>query len=54
LRIASDLSGGTAFETVKTRVTIFPESPLEALNNIVKEGGVLALWTVRAENLSDF
>lgn len=45
LRIASDLSGGTAFETVKTRVTIFPESPLEALNNIVKEGGVLALWT---------
>jgi hypothetical protein len=45
LRIASDLSGGTAFESVKTRVATTKEGPLAALTNIVKDGGVFALWT---------
>jgi hypothetical protein len=45
LRIASDLSGGTVFESVKTRVTTTREAPLEATRNIIKEGGIFALWT---------
>jgi len=45
LRIASDLSGGTVFESIKTRVTTTREGPIEATRGIVKSGGVLALWT---------
>ena len=45
LRIASDLSGGTAFESWKTRVTVYPEGPLEGLRSILDHGGVKALWT---------
>jgi hypothetical protein len=46
LRIASDLSGGTAFESVKTRVSTTTEGPVEAFNNIIGgKGGILALWT---------
>jgi len=45
LRIASDLSGGTVFESIKTRVTTTDEGPVEATRNIVNDGGVLALWT---------
>jgi hypothetical protein len=44
LRIASDLTGGTAFESVKTRVTTTREGPITAYRNIVKNG-YLALWT---------
>jgi hypothetical protein len=45
LRIASDLTGGTPFESVKTRVTTTAEGPLEAYRNIVSaDSGVLALW----------
>lgn len=45
LRITSDLSGGTVFESIKTRVTTTREGPIEATRNIVKNGGVLNLWT---------
>jgi hypothetical protein len=45
LRIASDLSGGTAFESVKTRVSTTTEGPVEAVRNIVGNGGFFALWT---------
>lgn len=44
LRIASDLSGGTPLESIKTRVTVTTESMSEAFRNIVKKGGVGALW----------
>jgi Mitochondrial carrier protein len=45
LRIASDLSGGTPLEGIKTRVTITTEGPIEATCNIVRQGGIGALWT---------
>lgn len=45
LRIASDLSGGTVFESIKCRVTTTTEGPLEATKNIIRSGGILALWT---------
>ena len=45
LRIASDLSGGTVLESIKTRVTVTTQGPWEAARGIVKEGGILALWT---------
>jgi hypothetical protein len=44
LRVASDLSGGTVLESIKTRVTISGENMFQATRNIVQEGGVLALW----------
>ena len=46
LRVASDLSGGTAFESVKTRVTLSKEGPLEAARNIIQESdnGFFGLW----------
>jgi len=50
LRITSDLSGGTVFESIKTRVTTTTEGPIEATRNIIKDGGVLALWTVCKRN----
>ncbi|KAL7562364.1 hypothetical protein ACA910_016425 [Epithemia clementina (nom. ined.)] len=45
LRIASDLSGGTAFESVKCRVAATTENAAEALRGIVQNGGVTALWS---------
>ncbi|GKY97059.1 hypothetical protein MPSEU_000664500 [Mayamaea pseudoterrestris] len=45
LRIASDISGGTVFESIKTRVSTTKESPWEATRNIVNNGGILSLWT---------
>ena len=45
LRIASDLSGGTAFESVKCRVAATRENAGEALRGIVQRGGIAALWT---------
>jgi hypothetical protein len=45
LRIASDLSGGTPLEGIKTRVTLTTEGPWQATCNIVKSGGLAALWT---------
>ena len=44
LRIASDLTGGTPLECIKTRVTVTTEGPWSAFQNIVKNGGVKALW----------
>lgn len=44
LRIASDISGGTVLESIKTRVTVTTEGPVEATRNIIREGGVLSLW----------
>jgi hypothetical protein len=45
LRIASDLSGGTAFESVKCRVSTTTDGPVEAVRNVVGKGGFFALWT---------
>lgn len=45
LRIASDLSGGTPLETIKTRVTLSTDPMLAATRRLVDEGGVAALWT---------
>jgi Mitochondrial carrier protein len=45
LRIASDLTGGTPFESIKTRVTVTKEGPWQAYRNIVKGGGFSSLWT---------
>jgi Mitochondrial carrier protein len=45
LRVASDLSGGTAFESVKTRVATTREGPIESFRSIVGNGGYGALWT---------
>jgi hypothetical protein len=44
LRIASDLSGGTPLESVKTRVTISKDGPLDACRGIFEEGGMLGFW----------
>jgi Mitochondrial carrier protein len=45
LRIASDLSGGTPLESIKTRVTITTEGPWLATCNILKERGPFGLYT---------
>jgi len=45
LRIASDLSGGTPLESIKTRVTVTKLSMKEAYNSIVDDGGIGALWS---------
>lgn len=44
LRIASDLSGGTVLENIKTRVTVGTENMVQATKSIVDESGILALW----------
>jgi Mitochondrial carrier protein len=45
LRIASDLSGGTPLENIKTRTTLMSnESPLDATRNIVQADGLGGLW----------
>jgi Mitochondrial carrier protein len=45
LRIASDLTGGTPLETIKTRVTLSTDGMAAATSKIVADGGVAALWT---------
>jgi len=45
LRIASDVSGGTVLENIKTRVTVQKEDMFAATRNIIRDGGGLgALW----------
>jgi len=44
LRVASDISAGTPLESIKCRVTTTKDGPIDATRNIVREGGVLALW----------
>jgi hypothetical protein len=44
LRIASDLTGGTPLENIKTRVTITTENCVQATQRIVRTGGVMSLW----------
>jgi hypothetical protein len=46
LRIASDISGGTPLETIKTRVTVTTDTPYRAVRNIIQqENGIWSLWT---------
>jgi Mitochondrial carrier protein len=45
LRIASDLTGGTPLETIKTRVTLSTDGAVSATQRILADGGVAALWT---------
>lgn len=45
LRIASDLTGGTPLESIKTRVAITTEGPVVAVRNIIQAGGIGALYT---------
>lgn len=45
LRIASDLSGGTPLESIKTRVTVTKLNMVEAYKSIIDDGGVGALWS---------
>lgn len=45
LRIGSDLSGGTPLESIKCRVTVTKDSGFQAARNIVKQGGIQALWS---------
>jgi hypothetical protein len=44
LRIASDLSGGTPLETIKCQTTVTKDNMIEAVQNILKEGGIWSLW----------
>lgn len=44
LRIASDLTGGTPLESIKTRVTVTKDNGFQAYRHIVNEGGIGALW----------
>ncbi len=52
LRIASDLTGGTPLESIKSRVAVTREGPWEATKHIISTttnnnggGGIQALWT---------
>jgi hypothetical protein len=45
LRIASDLSGGTPLENIKTRVTVTNDNMIMAIQKLLQDGGVSALWT---------
>jgi len=45
LRIASDMCGGTPFESIKCQVTATRETAGQAVRRIVREGGIRALWT---------
>lgn len=44
LRIASDLSGGTPLENIKTRTTLSTEGPIQATKKIIRADGILGLW----------
>lgn len=46
LRVASDISGGTALENIKCRVTASGDGPFKSTRDIMSEpGGWLNLWT---------
>ena len=45
LRIASDLSGGTPLENIKTRVTVGKENMIGATRSIIQDSGILGLWS---------
>ena len=45
LRIASDFSGGTPLENIKTRVTVTNDNMITAIQKLIREGGIPALWT---------
>ena len=45
LRMASDLSGGTPLENIKTRVTVTNDNMIGAIQKLIREGGIPALWT---------
>ncbi len=46
LRVASDISGGTALENIKCRVTVTGEGPFKSTRDICSsEGGWLNLWS---------
>mmetsp|Transcript_8763 Transcript_8763/g.19277 ORF Transcript_8763/g.19277 Transcript_8763/m.19277 type:complete len:119 (+) Transcript_8763:471-827(+) len=44
LRIASDISGGTPLENIKTRVTITKLNMPNAVKELMEDGGVPQLW----------
>lgn len=44
LRIASDLSGGTPLEVVKSKVTISGEDCVSTIKTIYSEGGIKGFW----------
>ena len=44
LRIASDLSGGTPLEVIKSRVTISGEGCMSSIKQIYADGGIGAFW----------
>eukprot|EP00549_Striatella_unipunctata_P004681 CAMPEP_0118710540 /NCGR_PEP_ID=MMETSP0800-20121206/23447_1 /TAXON_ID=210618 ORGANISM="Striatella unipunctata, Strain CCMP2910" /NCGR_SAMPLE_ID=MMETSP0800 /ASSEMBLY_ACC=CAM_ASM_000638 /LENGTH=279 /DNA_ID=CAMNT_0006614751 /DNA_START=274 /DNA_END=1113 /DNA_ORIENTATION=+ len=44
LRIASDVLGGTAMESVKTRVTTTAENSIQAARGIISAQGIGGLW----------
>lgn len=45
LRIASDLSGGTPLENIKTRVTVGTENMIDATRSIIQDSGIFGLWS---------
>lgn len=45
LRIASDITGGTPLESIKTRVTVSKDNMFEAYNHITSVGGIGNLWS---------
>jgi len=45
LRIASDLSGGTPLENIKTSVTVSKQNMIEATRSIIQDSGVSGLWS---------
>eukprot|EP00559_Dactyliosolen_fragilissimus_P003721 CAMPEP_0184867636 /NCGR_PEP_ID=MMETSP0580-20130426/27377_1 /TAXON_ID=1118495 /ORGANISM="Dactyliosolen fragilissimus" /LENGTH=354 /DNA_ID=CAMNT_0027368051 /DNA_START=1 /DNA_END=1061 /DNA_ORIENTATION=- len=45
LRVASDISGGTPLENIKCRVTATYDGPVKAFRDILKEGGIMSLWS---------
>lgn len=46
LRVASDITGGTALENIKCRVTVTDHGPIKAIRDICdKKGGWLNLWS---------
>jgi len=45
LRIASDLSGGTPLENIKTSVTVSKQNMIEATRSIIQDSGISGLWS---------
>ena len=45
LHVVCDLTGGTPLECLKNRVTVSTDSCFQSFKKIIREDGVLALWT---------